>query len=359
MQYPAEERNQKIIGAVVEKAKKVCPGSLALIGIYGSFLTGDTHSGSDLDLLILINDDRGWQLGTAFIQDDRQIGHDLYCTTWEALRQDAEYRHPHIAKLLDAKTVWCADERYTKELEAIRLAARKKLAAPFDRADYENAERMLREAETAFARAMMAERLAEIRRHAGGAVYCIEDAVALLNKAYFRLGAKRRYEELSAMKTRPDNLCDLIENVVSARDASAVKERLVQLMKASAAVFRQVRESLGEKKKPVSAETVSGTYEEIYSNWRNKMFLAAAAGDRHLAFMSLLSSDGMIREIGEETQIGRYDPMAAYDPDDLHKTAESFVATLCAYQAEYEKAGLAVKRYPDIDAFAADYVGTP
>ena len=41
MQYPAEERNQKIIGAVIEKAKKVCPGSLALIGIYGSFLTGD------------------------------------------------------------------------------------------------------------------------------------------------------------------------------------------------------------------------------------------------------------------------------------------------------------------------------
>ena len=355
MQYPAEERNQKIICAVIEKAKKVCPGSLALIGIYGSFLTGDTHSRSDLDLLILINDDRGWQLAAAFIQDDQHIGHDLYCTTWESLKQDAEYRHPHIAKLLDAKIVWCAGERYTKELEAIRLAAREKLAAPFDWADFENAERMLREAETAFARAVMAEDLSETRRHAGGAVYCVEDAVALLNKAYFRFGVKRRYEELSAMKNRPDILCELIENVVSARDASAVKESLVQLMKAVSSSFRRVRESLGEKKNPVSAETVGGTYEEMYSNWRNKMALAAASGDRHLAFMSLLSSDGMIREIREETQIGPYDAMSAYDPDDLQKTAEGFDAVLYAYQKEYEKAGLAVKRYADIDAFAAEY----
>ncbi len=91
----------------MQKADRVCPGSLALIGVYGSFLSGDTHPGSDLDLLILINDDRGWQIGTGFIQDDIQVGHDLYCTTWDGLKQDAQYEHPHIAKLLDAKIVWC------------------------------------------------------------------------------------------------------------------------------------------------------------------------------------------------------------------------------------------------------------
>ena len=70
-----ELRNRRIIDAVIEKEKAVCPGALALIGIYGSFQTGDIHPYSDLDLLILINDDRGWQLGTAFIQEDLGIGH--------------------------------------------------------------------------------------------------------------------------------------------------------------------------------------------------------------------------------------------------------------------------------------------
>ena len=37
------ERNRKIIDAVIEKAKRVCPDALALIGVYGSFATGDIH----------------------------------------------------------------------------------------------------------------------------------------------------------------------------------------------------------------------------------------------------------------------------------------------------------------------------
>ena len=33
-------RNQKMINAVIEKAEKLCPGSLALIGINESFMWG-------------------------------------------------------------------------------------------------------------------------------------------------------------------------------------------------------------------------------------------------------------------------------------------------------------------------------
>ncbi len=50
-----EDRNRKIIDAVISKANAVCPGSLALIGINGSFMTGDYYEKSDLDLLILIS----------------------------------------------------------------------------------------------------------------------------------------------------------------------------------------------------------------------------------------------------------------------------------------------------------------
>ncbi len=50
---PLESRNRKIIDAVIRKEQAVCPGSVALIGIYGSFRTGDVHPLSDLDLLIV------------------------------------------------------------------------------------------------------------------------------------------------------------------------------------------------------------------------------------------------------------------------------------------------------------------
>ena len=74
------QRNRRLIDAVIEKAGRVCPGSLAMICVYGSFCTGDVTAHSDLDLLILIRDERGRALSSGFLIDG--IGFDFYCTTW-------------------------------------------------------------------------------------------------------------------------------------------------------------------------------------------------------------------------------------------------------------------------------------
>ena len=96
-----QQRNQAIIDAIITKAEREFPGALAMIGIYGSFLTGDIHEKSDLDLMILVNDDRGYQLAEAFILEDIGIGYDIYCTTWGHLESDAECNHAQLSKLLD------------------------------------------------------------------------------------------------------------------------------------------------------------------------------------------------------------------------------------------------------------------
>lgn len=70
--------HQTIINSIVKKADKVCPDSLALIGIYGSVATGDDYHKSDLDLMILINDDNGWKLGCGFILDDTNIMQNIH-----------------------------------------------------------------------------------------------------------------------------------------------------------------------------------------------------------------------------------------------------------------------------------------
>ena len=102
--------NQKIIQAVIEKANKVCPESLELIGIYGSVATGDAYEKSDLDLLILIEDDEGYKLATGFILDDRKVGYDIYCTNWSGLRYDAECHHAHLSKLMESQIVYVKNQ---------------------------------------------------------------------------------------------------------------------------------------------------------------------------------------------------------------------------------------------------------
>ena len=353
-----EIRNQKIIHAVIEKEKAVCPGAVALIGIYGSFQTGDIHPYSDLDLLILINDERGWQLGSAFIQEDLGVGHDIYCTNWDWLRHDACYEHPHISKLMDARIVYCADAKYMAELEKLREQVRIQLEAPFCQADFNRAEKPLHEAMQYYAEAMMAEELNDVRKAAGNVIYCAENAVAMLNKTYFRMGVKRRYEELNAMERRPENLCEMIENIITAMTVNSLKDRLTVLVRELKLCFEREKVCFSTTEKTADAETLKGTFEEMFSNWHGKMYLAAETGNRYLAFMSLVSLNEMLSEIGSRTDIETYDVLSVYDPDDLRKTAEGFDALLRDYLTEYRKIGLKEKTYRDIDAFIADHLSS-
>ena len=103
------DRNETIIDAVIEKADALCPDSLALIGVYGSIATGDEYGKSDLDLMILINDENGQVLADGFIIDDVDIGYDLYCTSWDMIEKDAQCDHAHLSRVFDSMIVYCRD----------------------------------------------------------------------------------------------------------------------------------------------------------------------------------------------------------------------------------------------------------
>ena len=368
-----EERNKKIIDAVIKKAESLCPGSLALIGIYGSFLTGDIHPKSDLDLLILINDDRGYKLSSTFIQEDEQVGHDIYCTTWESLRGEAQYGHPNISKLMDSKIVYCTDDKYLKELEQLRTQVKEKLAAEFSEEDFDKAFESMEEAEKCMKMVLKENVISKVGEKTGGVLYFLGNAITLLNKQYIRMGVKLAYEELNGMEKRPENLCELIEAVISSHTTEEIKERLMVLMQKTMKVFAvegarfgktvsfqleqdETEDRCDNSRKQPTAEALKGTYEEMYSNWRNKMYVAAQNNNRYLAFMSLISFYSMLSEIAGEWEIGNYDSLAIYNPDNLYATAQAFDAILNAYLSEYRKVGLSARYYKNIDAFICDYL---
>lgn len=351
-----QNRNRKIIEAVIQKEKQVCPGSLALIGIAGSFATGDIYEKSDLDLLIVINDEEGWKLGSTFIQEDLGVGHDLYCTTWQSLEEDAAYPHPNIAKLMDAKVVYCAAQEHQARLENLRAQARQIMDQPFSREDFEKAEALLKEAEHYFARAVAAQNMTELYDDIGGVLYYAEDAVAMLNKTYYRLGVKRRYRELQALQHQPESFCQRIEKVLCAEGLQKGKAALMELMQSVEALFAERESTLPDERPEPTAEHLRGTYEEMVSNWKNKFHLAAKEQDRHLAFMSMTSMDAMAEDIEKEVRVVIPRAVQGFEPQDLCTSAEAAENVLQTYRKEYDKLGLPVKSYADVNAFAKDYL---
>ena len=110
-----------------------------------------------------------------------------------------------------------------------------------------------------------------------------------------------------------------------------------------------------KKKERPSAENLRGTYEEMYSNWKNKMAEAAGRNDVYSSFMNLLSLQWMFYEIAECIAVGGFEIMDKFNPQNPEENVDVFDQALNKYLAEYEKAGICPKHFESVTEFAEDY----
>lgn len=338
--------NQNIINAVIAKAEKVCSGSLALIGVYGSVATGDEYEKSDLDLLILIQDDEGWKLGTGFILNDSGIGYDIYCTNWDGLRFDAECHHAQISKLMDAKILYVKKQEAYDEL--CKLREQTKLFLKSEER-FQRVQELIDKAKISYANSHLHEGVGQVRLDAFGVMSHLSNAMMLYHGTYFKRGVKRTFEELAKLPIEEEFSTNM-KKISASKDISELRGLLKSLILYAESHIRQ------EKHKEEPSEKLSGTYEEMYSNWRNKVEEAAAHSDVFASFMNMCNLQSMFLEISSEVEIGSYNIMEEYDPDHLEDNIRIYDKYLKQYEEVYQKAGMTVKRFPDVDEFAADYL---
>ena len=338
--------NQKIIQAVIAKANQVCPNSLALIGVYGSVATGDTYERSDLDLLILIEGDEGHQLATGFILEDTRVGYDIYCTKWSGLEYDAECHHAHLSKLMESQIVYVKNQAAYGKLCDLRARVKRFLESD---ARMIRVRELVNGAKTAFANACLREGIGQVRLAAFDVISCLLDAMMLYHGTYFKRGTKRTFAELEALPL-DGSFAQTVRKAVACKEVLELRELLKQLILYAEGHIRQ------EKRKAPPSEALSGTYEEMYSNWRNKVEEAAAKGDVFASFMNLCSLQLMLSDVARDTEIGTFCVMDEYDPESLAENTKIFDRSLQNYEQAYRQAGIGVKRFADVDAFVADYL---
>lgn len=340
------DRNETMIDAVIKKADALCPDSLALIGVYGSVAARDEYGKSDLDLMILINDENGQVLADGFIIDDVDIGYDLYCTSWDMLENDAQCGNAHLSRLFDSMIVYCKDKSALKRLDEIRRKAAELLASD---KRYEKADQAYSDAKKMLAEVYLAQSLSKARSCAGAAIEFIENAVMLYNGQYFRKGTKRALDELKQLGL-PFDLETRILAVIQAETVEKIRAELTEVF-----VLTDEYLQVPKKKELPSAENLRGTYEEMYSNWKNKMTEAADRNDVYSSFMNLLSLQWMFYEIAECIAVDGFEIMDKFNPKNLEENVDAFNQALNKYLAEYEKVGICPKHFESMTEYAEDY----
>ena len=99
-----------------------------------------------------------------------------------------------------------------------------------------------------------------------------------------------------------------------------------------------------------------GSYEEMFSNWRNKMWEAEERGDLFASFMNLASLEFMLRDVADAVDVQRPHAMWAFDHGDLHRNTEAFEQALEEYRREYARVGMEPRCFADTDAFLEAYL---
>ena len=65
----------------------------------------------------------------------------------------------------------------------------------------------------------------------------------------------------------------------------------------------------------------------------------------------------MFLEISDGVEIGTFNIMDEYNPDSLENNTRTFDKYLQKYEEVYQRSGISVRRFADVDEFVVDYLG--
>lgn len=347
-------RNERLIQMVIERAKRDFPRDIAVIGLTGSFGTGDYHAKSDLDLIIINNTDRGWGISSCFILDD--IGYDVYCTPWETRIEDqANLESPMMSCLLDLKILYCATPADLEKLNSYRQRALDALAKPIGTACISRAAKWIDRAKQEYTNTLLNEDTGAVRYAASEVVYNLVNALAHLNNTYFKRGIKRYLEEIGTFRYIPEGFGQQYMAVIDAKTMDEIRSASLALLRSTTNLYQEMYTSYIIPPVPDS-DSLKGTYEEMWCNYRNKVLASVDSADKSYAYLTAMGAQNFLNEMTEFKGTPKFDLMRYFDSDQLHIFRDQFLQIMDQYLEEYNKAGRAVERFDTFEQLYDQYM---
>ncbi|MDN4066623.1 nucleotidyltransferase domain-containing protein [Paenibacillus sp. FSL R5-0407] len=348
------EKNENLIRMVIERAKRDFPEDIAIIGLTGSFNTGDFHEKSDLDLIIINNTDRGWGISSCFILGD--VGYDLYCTPWETrIEAAAKLESAMVSHLIDLQILYCAKPEYMEKFNSYKQRALDTLAKPIGRECIERAKQHIDLAKQEYANTLLSEDLGTVRYASCEVVYNLVNALTHLNNTYLKRGIKRYLEETREYRYIPENYEHNYMAVIEAKTVDEIRSASFRLLKSMNDLYLRMDKEFGVQSLP-TFDNLRGTYEELWCNYRNKIIESAELNDKSYAFHAAMGAQNFVDEMTKSIGTKKMDLMQYFDADDLYLFKEQFLQAMDEYLDEYNKVGRKVERYDSFEQLYDEYM---
>jgi predicted nucleotidyltransferase len=340
-------KNEKILNMIIERVKRDFLDDIAIIGLSGSFSTDDYHEKSDLDLIIINNTENAWKISDCFIFDD--VGYDIYCTSWEGRIEDqSNLNSEMISCLTDLKIVYCAKPEYMDKFNTYKQKALDLLAKPIGKECLEQAKKYIDRAKQHYAETIIFDDIGTVRYASCGVVYYLINALVRINNTYIKRGIKRYREQILSYKYLPENFDKMYMSAIEAKTIDEMRNTSHEVLKSVVRLYDEMREKFVEKPTP-TPDNAWGTYEELWSNCRNKVIVSCDLGDKSFAYHAAMGAQNYLDEMTEMIGIKKFNLMQYFDADNLQLFKEAFLRAMDEYLDEYNKIGVKVRKYDTFD----------
>ena len=348
------KRNQKIIEVVMKQIEDTCPDAIDMIGIGGSFCNGDFYEKSDLDLAIIANDvEKARSICKCFILED--VAHDIYVTDWSRFSSMSDYKNPYVTKLFDLDIIYTKDERINERYLELRDTCEKNMS---------DDELVMNSVRKEASKLSYNYRLLEETGDMGVALRLLNKIIAnveyiiyMINRCYVKRGVKRIPEEIKGMDRLPLHFLDTYNIICNCDSLTYIKAGASSFMmdidellsEYGIEIEEEYVEDKDDTKLELTADNLKGTYEEIYSNWKNKMHHAVDINSNYLSFRTMAACQEFYDEMAELFDIPRIELLIKYSPTDLVGNEVAFNEAMEEWKKLYTHDGLEVEYYDNLE----------
>lgn len=348
------DKNQRLINMVIERCKRDFSDDIAIIGLTGSFSTGDFHEKSDLDLVIINNTPNGWGIADCFILDD--VGYDIYCTPWETrIEAQSNLESPMISCLLELQILYCAKPEYMERFNTYKKKALDQLAKPIGKECIQRAQKNIDIAKQEYATAMLSDNIGVVRYASGEVLYNLINAIVSLNNTYIKRGIKRYFEELLTYQYLPDDFEQMYMSVIEAKTVEELQNTSLRLLKSVVQLCETMYNVLVKKESP-TYDNLRGTYEELWCNYRNKVIKSVDSKDKSYVFHTALGVQNYLDEMTKDRGTKKFDLLQYFEADNMLLFKDAFMCAMDDYLDEYNKVGRKVNRYETFEQLYKDFI---
>lgn len=337
-----EKRNRKLLDMLIKKIESEYRNDVDFIGLTGSCKSGDFDKYSDLDLVIIKSDDSDKWFNMCFINeyDDLDVGYDFYTMDWKYIA--SKVGSTWASHIIDVEPVWYASEEVENRWNNLKKKAEENIEQPITKDKIESAEENLDRAKRYFTDLMISDKTDDKKTLLSEMLMELTDVICLLNNTYYTYGIKQRIQEIEKMKC-PNNFSELYWNAIKADSDVDIKNYAQEVLKSTSIFFKNVKDSIVKIKLP-SADSVRGSYEELVSNYKNKVRRAVENNDIQLAVLASCCIQEYIEEMTEECGMPEFNIGKYLDLYNLSKLSDGFRELEEVYLAEYKKLGIQADR---------------